>query len=214
MAAIPQSTRDSVTVRLLDHAEARWPQLTRVKVTYRGAFGYVTGVLRDGQNIPLCRLRYGGSAHSFGFAIYSAAHDRYQDAVFAHRAPRRHPARSPRHRLHHPPRRVRPRARLMTPPPQPPTNLRSYPLSATGSTRHPRLVLAGYEARHNRTATSSQPPAPPAPAGPPRRRPVPEADQAQAVLGGLINEYEPAACKPRSKPVAEFRNPAGRRTAP
>ena len=23
----------------------------------------------------------GGSAHSFGFAIYSAAHDRYQDAI-------------------------------------------------------------------------------------------------------------------------------------
>jgi hypothetical protein len=38
-------------------------------------------VLRNGENIPLCRLRYGGSAHSFGFAIYSAAHDRYQDAV-------------------------------------------------------------------------------------------------------------------------------------
>jgi hypothetical protein len=81
MAAIPESTRDSVTVRLLDHAEARWPQLTRVTVTYRGAFGYVTGVLRDGEHIPLCRLRYGGSAHSFGFAIYSAARDRYQDAV-------------------------------------------------------------------------------------------------------------------------------------
>jgi putative transposase len=31
-----------------------------------------------------------------------------------------------------------------------------------------------------RTAASSQPPAPAAPAGPPRRRPVPEADQAQA----------------------------------
>jgi hypothetical protein len=70
-------------LRLLDHAEARWPQLTRVKVTYRGAFGYVTGVLPDGENIPLCRLRYGGSAHSFGFAIYSAAHDRYQDACTA-----------------------------------------------------------------------------------------------------------------------------------
>jgi len=81
MAAIPESTRNSIIVRLLDHTDARWPQLTRVKVTYRGAFGYVTGVLRDGENIPLCRLRYGGSAHSFGFAIYSAAHDRYQDAV-------------------------------------------------------------------------------------------------------------------------------------
>jgi len=81
MAAIPESTRDSITVRLLDHAETHWPQLTRVQVSYRGAFGYVTGVLRDGSRIPLCRLRYGGSAHSFGFAIYSAAHDRYQDAV-------------------------------------------------------------------------------------------------------------------------------------
>ena len=79
MAAIPQSTRDSITVRLLDHAEACWPQLTRVQVTYRGAFGYITGVLRDGQHIPLCRLRYGGSAHSFGFAIYSPARDRYKD---------------------------------------------------------------------------------------------------------------------------------------
>ena len=58
-----------------------WPQLTRVKVTYRGTFGYVTGVLRDGPNSPPCRLRYGGSAHSFGIAIYSAARDRCQDAV-------------------------------------------------------------------------------------------------------------------------------------
>jgi hypothetical protein len=81
MAAIPESTRSSITLRLLDHAEAHWPQLTRVKVTYRGAFGYITGVLRNGENIPLCRLRYGGSAHSFGFAIYSAALDRYQNAV-------------------------------------------------------------------------------------------------------------------------------------
>ncbi len=81
MAAIPESTRSSITLRLLDHAETHWPQLKKVKVTYRGAFGYVTGVLPDGEQIPLCRLRYGGSAHSFGFAIYSAAHDRYQDAI-------------------------------------------------------------------------------------------------------------------------------------
>lgn len=50
-------------------------------VTYRGAFGYVTCILRDGEHIPLCRLCYGGSAHSFGFPIYSAAHDRHQDAI-------------------------------------------------------------------------------------------------------------------------------------
>ena len=82
MPAIPESTRNSITLRLLGpRREAHWPQLTRVQVTYRGCFAYITGVLRDGEKIPLCRLRYGGSAHSFGFAIYSAAHDRYQDAV-------------------------------------------------------------------------------------------------------------------------------------
>src|SRR5260370_9063943 len=95
MAAIPESTRDSITVRLLDHAEAHWPQLTRVQVTYRGAFGYVTGVLRDGEHLPLCRLRYGGSAHSFGFAIYSAAHDRYQDAILPTGLPLGTPPRAP-----------------------------------------------------------------------------------------------------------------------
>jgi len=81
MPAIPDSTKDSLTLRLLAHAEQRWPQLTRVDVTYRGTFAYVTGVLPDGEKIPLCRLRYGGSAHSFGFAIYSAARDRYQEAA-------------------------------------------------------------------------------------------------------------------------------------
>ncbi len=115
MAAIPESTRDSITVRLLDHAEACWPQLTRVQVTYRGAFGYITGVLRDGQRIPLCRLRYGGSAHSFGFAIYSAAHDRYQEAVLRTGLPAGTPPRSPRHRLRRPPHRARPRTRPVTP---------------------------------------------------------------------------------------------------
>jgi hypothetical protein len=68
-------------LRLLDHAEKHWPQMERVQVRYRGAFAYVIGVQPGGETIPLCRLRYGGSAHSFGFAIYSTAHGRYQDAV-------------------------------------------------------------------------------------------------------------------------------------
>ncbi|MGH3199764.1 MAG: hypothetical protein ACRDNT_28465, partial [Streptosporangiaceae bacterium] len=81
MPAIPDSTCDSITWRLLDHAGKRWPQLTKVQVTCRRGFAYVTGVLPGGDQIPLFRLRYGGSAHSFGFAIYSAARDRYEDAV-------------------------------------------------------------------------------------------------------------------------------------
>jgi hypothetical protein len=91
MPAIPASTQSSVTLRLLAHAEQNWPQLKRVEVTYRGAFAYVTAVLRDGEQTPLCRLRYGGSAHSFGFAIYSAATNRYQDAVLRTGLPARTP---------------------------------------------------------------------------------------------------------------------------
>jgi hypothetical protein len=81
MPAIPDSTRSSIILRLLDHAEKNWPQLVKVRARYHGSFAYITGVLRDGEQIPLFRLRYGGSAHSFGFAIYSPARDRYEDAV-------------------------------------------------------------------------------------------------------------------------------------
>src|SRR5580693_6974103 len=81
MPAIPESTRSSILLRLLDHAERNWPQLAKVQARYHGSFAYVTGVLPGGEQIPLFRLRYGGSAHSFGFAIYSPARDRYEDAV-------------------------------------------------------------------------------------------------------------------------------------
>ena len=81
MPAIPESTRSSILLRLLDHAEKNWPQLAKVQARYHGSFAYITGVLPGGEQIPLFRLRYGGSAHSFGFAIYSPARDRYEEAV-------------------------------------------------------------------------------------------------------------------------------------
>lgn len=31
--------------------------------------------------LPLCRLRYGGSANRWGFAIYRASHNDYQDNI-------------------------------------------------------------------------------------------------------------------------------------
>jgi hypothetical protein len=81
MPAIPEPTRDSITWRLVLHAEQNWPQLDQLQVTCRAGFAYAAGVLPGGETIPLFRLRYGGSAHSFGFAIYSAARGRYEDAV-------------------------------------------------------------------------------------------------------------------------------------
>jgi hypothetical protein len=81
MPAIPDSTRSSVTLRVLLHAKEHWPQLRELQVTCRGSFAYVTAALPGDSPQPLLRLRYGGSAHSFGFALYSHASERYQDAV-------------------------------------------------------------------------------------------------------------------------------------
>jgi hypothetical protein len=43
----------------------------------------VDGELDGGELLPLCRLRYAGSASLLGFAVYLAGSDGYQDAVLA-----------------------------------------------------------------------------------------------------------------------------------
>jgi hypothetical protein len=78
VAAPPPSTKTSLGQRLAARAAERWPALTKVEVRFRGQFAYVHGHLPDGEVLPLCRLRYGGSASSWGFAIYRASHDDYQ----------------------------------------------------------------------------------------------------------------------------------------
>jgi hypothetical protein len=80
MAAIPTSTQTSLRQRLTERARERWPQLAQVQVRYRAGFAYVDGVLTDGEVLKLCRLRYAGSAHQWGFAIYRASHDDYQNS--------------------------------------------------------------------------------------------------------------------------------------
>jgi len=82
MPAIPESTRSSITLRILLHAKEHWPQLGRLEVTCRGGFAYAAAVPPgDDEPRPLFRLRYGGSAHSLGFAVYSSATGRYQDTI-------------------------------------------------------------------------------------------------------------------------------------
>ena len=80
MPAIPDSTKNSVTYRLAARARERWPQISRVNTRFRGRFGYVDAVLPDGEIQRLCRLRYSGYANSWGFAIYRASHDDYEDS--------------------------------------------------------------------------------------------------------------------------------------
>jgi len=80
MAAIPQSTKDSLELRLLDLIRSNWPQLRTITLKFRGAFAYITGITTAGQSLPLCRLRYIGYASEWGFAPYRASHDDYADA--------------------------------------------------------------------------------------------------------------------------------------
>jgi hypothetical protein len=80
MPTVPESTKTSLGQRLRERARERWPALTAVDVRHRAGFAYVTGELADGTSLPLCRLRYGGYANRWGFAIYLASKDGYEDA--------------------------------------------------------------------------------------------------------------------------------------
>ncbi|MGB8380166.1 MAG: hypothetical protein WCG47_02765 [Dermatophilaceae bacterium] len=55
--------------------------MAKVDVRFRGAFAYISATLTDGGTLPLMRLRYGGSASTWGFAIYLASKDGYQDSM-------------------------------------------------------------------------------------------------------------------------------------
>ena len=79
MATPPTSTKTSLGQRLTAHARAYWPQLSGVGVRFRGTFAYIDGHFDDGETMPLCRLRYSGSASLWGFAIYRASHNDYED---------------------------------------------------------------------------------------------------------------------------------------
>lgn len=80
MKAPPDSTKHSLTSRLTRRAHERWPELARLDVRFRANFAYVDAELADGSTLELCRLRYTGSASMWGFAIYRASHDDYEDS--------------------------------------------------------------------------------------------------------------------------------------
>ena len=84
---IPDSTKNSLHLRLVQRARARWPDLADVRMRYRAGFPYVDDVIDAGPVIPLCRLRYLGSATPWGFAIYRASHDDYEDNVLPSGSP-------------------------------------------------------------------------------------------------------------------------------
>ena len=67
--------------RLNEYARDRWPQLDSVQIRYRAGFAYLDGVLPSGPVQPLCRLRFTGVLHTWGFAIYLASRDGYQNNI-------------------------------------------------------------------------------------------------------------------------------------
>ena len=81
MAKIPESTQTSLRQRLLARAGDRWPQIDKLHTRYRAGFAYIDATLADGDQLKLCRLTYAGSASRWGFAIYRASHDDYQQAA-------------------------------------------------------------------------------------------------------------------------------------
>jgi len=79
MPAPPESTKTSLQQRLNDHARTHWPALAKIDVRFRGTFAYIDAHLPNGDTLPLMRLRYGGSASRWGFALYLASKDGYRD---------------------------------------------------------------------------------------------------------------------------------------
>jgi hypothetical protein len=76
----PESMQRHLSHRLNARAKERWPQLTRVQVRFRAGFAYVAGELPDEEEtLPLCRLRFTGVLHTWGFALYLASRDKYEN---------------------------------------------------------------------------------------------------------------------------------------
>lgn len=76
----PESMQHHLRLRLSAHAKETWPQLADVQVRFRSGFAYVTGDLPcEEEPLPLCRLRFNGVLHTWGFALYLASNGKYED---------------------------------------------------------------------------------------------------------------------------------------
>ncbi len=66
--------------RLTVHARTLWPQVESVQVRFRAGFAYVAVELKgEDEPVPLCRLRFTGALHTWGFALYLASSGKYED---------------------------------------------------------------------------------------------------------------------------------------
>lgn len=78
---IPDGARRALTRRLEARRQERWPELAELTIRYRGAFAYIEGATSNDDPLALCRLRYLGSPDEWGFAVYLASKDGYEDSM-------------------------------------------------------------------------------------------------------------------------------------
>lgn len=78
--------------RLGEHTHTAWPQLAQPHIRHHGAFAYGEAELADGERVKLMRLRHTGAVGRWGFALYLASHDRYEDSPLPTGSPTGTPA--------------------------------------------------------------------------------------------------------------------------
>jgi hypothetical protein len=92
---VPSARLKTLTEGHLDfHASQRWPQLEEVTISWRGGYGYVNAYLTEDDAIPVCRLRYLGSDTDWGFALYRASSETYEDTLLPDGNPSGTPAQA------------------------------------------------------------------------------------------------------------------------
>ncbi|GAA2980777.1 hypothetical protein [Kitasatospora sp. NPDC057738] len=77
----PESMQHHLRQRLNHHARERWPHVKAITVRFRAGFAYVAAELPGEHSRPLCRLRFTGVLHTWGFALYLASSDSYKDNI-------------------------------------------------------------------------------------------------------------------------------------
>ena len=78
---IPDTARRQLERNLNLHCHNRWPHLDTLDIRYRAPFAYITAIDTDGDPLPLCPLRYHGTAKMWGFAIYLPSNAGYEKAI-------------------------------------------------------------------------------------------------------------------------------------
>ena len=76
-----EHTRLSLEARLGERARTAWPQLEQLRIRHRGPFAHVEADLADGERVKLMRLRHTRAVGRWGFALYHASGDRYEDSL-------------------------------------------------------------------------------------------------------------------------------------